>query len=184
MIVEDVVINITRKKMKHLRVVVSPGMGQVRVSAPIRMSEKSIHDFVVSKLPWIKKHLASEVPQPHMPIDVSQRQKLYEDIAQLVEKYEKIMGVSVAEFRIKHMKTRWGTCNTRARRIWINAELARKSSHCLEYIVVHEMVHLFERRHNARFKSLMDTFLPSWRQYQHALNKGVMGQDGVKNFSE
>ena len=67
------------------------------------------------------------------------------------------------------MRTRWGTCNIRARRIWLSLELAKYPLDCLEYVVVHEMVHLLERRHNARFKSLMDKFLPDWRERQRTL---------------
>lgn len=174
MVIDDVPVMVTRKKIKRLRLVVSPSLGQVRVSAPSRLSDKIIHDFIVEKLPWIKKHLSSAVPLSQTPITPTELKQLRENIAILVGKYEKIMGVQVAEFRIKKMKTRWGTCNTRARRIWINAELVRKSHECLEYIVVHEMVHLFERSHNARFKALMDRFLPVWREYQRGLARGVI----------
>jgi predicted metal-dependent hydrolase len=81
------------------------------------------------------------------------------------------MGVEVAEWGIKKMKTRWGTCNIAARRIWVNLELAKKPVSCLEYIVVHEMVHLLERHHNDRFKAYMDQFLPQWRLHRDTLNQ-------------
>ena len=61
------------------------------------------------------------------------------------------------------MRTRWGSCNIRERRIWLNLELAKKSRQCIEYVLVHELVHLLERSHNDRFKGLMDNFLPDWR---------------------
>ena len=80
------------------------------------------------------------------------------------------MGVKVNEFGVKIMKTRWGTCNPRAKRIWINLELAKKSPTCLEYIVVHEMVHLLEKSHNERFKAYMDKFMPNWRAIKSELN--------------
>ena len=98
------------------------------------------------------------------------RQQLKEQIPSLIEKWEGIMGVVVAEWRIKQMKTKWGTCNMSARRIWLNLELIKKPEHCLEYLVVHEMTHLLERYHNDRFKSLMDTFLPQWQSYRKELN--------------
>lgn len=84
------------------------------------------------------------------------------------------MGVQVNEARIRKMKTRWGTCNPAARRIWLNLELAKKPSACLEYVVVHEMVHLIERRHNDRFRKLMDRFMPLWRFHQDELNRAPM----------
>ena len=77
----------------------------------------------------------------------------------------------VNEFGIKKMKTKWGTCNPEARRIWVNLELAKKPKECLEYIVVHEMVHILERHHNDRFVALMDTFIPQWRSRRDDLNR-------------
>ncbi len=82
----------------------------------------------------------------------------------LIAKWEKKIGVQVAEWRIRRMKSRWGSCNPKARRIWLNAELAKKPLECLEYVVVHEMLHLLEQRHNNTFYGLMDHFLPDWKQ--------------------
>ncbi len=91
----------------------------------------------------------------------------------IIEKYERSMGVKVSEFGVKKMKTRWGTCNIRAKRIWLNLELAKKSTGCLEMVVVHEMVHLLERLHSKRFYALMDTFMPEWKRYDNEL-KGLI----------
>ncbi|MEA1971452.1 MAG: SprT family zinc-dependent metalloprotease [Thermodesulfobacteriota bacterium] len=99
------------------------------------------------------------------------RQKLKETVPSLIEKWEKKMNVQVNEFGIKKMKTRWGTCNRNAKRIWLNLELAKKPPECLEYIVVHEMVHLLERKHNDRFIALMTGFVPKWRFYKDELNR-------------
>jgi predicted metal-dependent hydrolase len=103
------------------------------------------------------------------------RQQLKGQIPVLIEKWEPIMGVSVADWGVKQMKTKWGTCNIKARRIWLNLELAKKPHHSLEYIVVHEMTHLLEKGHDDRFKRLMDRFLPQWRQYRVALNSAPLG---------
>ena len=73
------------------------------------------------------------------------------------------------------MKTKWGTCNIEAKRIWLNLELAKKELHCLEYVVVHEMTHLLERHHNERFTLLMNRFLPNWRIYKDELNRSPLG---------
>ena len=80
------------------------------------------------------------------------------------------MGVSVADWGVRRMRSRWGSCNIRARRIWLNLELARRRPEYLEYVVVHEMVHLLERGHNRRFYAFMDMFLPNWRAIRAALN--------------
>jgi len=91
------------------------------------------------------------------------RGELGDAIPGLVATWEPIIGRQVAECRIKRMTTLWGSCNVRARRIWLNLELAEKPPVCLEYVFVHEMVHLIERRHSQRFMRLMDRFLPDWR---------------------
>jgi hypothetical protein len=87
-----------------------------------------------------------------------------------MEKWQLILGVEVLEWRIKRMRTRWGSCNIQAQRVWLNLELAKKSEQCLEYVIVHEMMHLLERYHNERFKGLMDKYLPKWRLYREELN--------------
>ncbi len=98
------------------------------------------------------------------------RSELKDIIPEYIKKWEAIMNVKVEEFGVKRMKTRWGTCNVVAKRIWINLELAKKNPRCLEYIVVHEMVHLLERNHNHVFKAYMDKFLPNWRSIKAELN--------------
>src|SRR3972149_192881 len=97
------------------------------------------------------------------------RERLKAFTPPLVDKWQPVIGVAVAAWGVKRMRTRWGTCNIRARRIWLNLELAKHPAECLEYVVVHELVHLLERRHNARFKALLDGFLPDWRERQRTL---------------
>lgn len=105
------------------------------------------------------------------------RRRLYAAIPPLIAKWEPEIGVTVAEYRIKKMKTRWGSCNIDARRIWLNLELAKKPPACLEYVLVHEMVHLLERRHNDRFRRLMDRFLPQWRLHRDELNRAPLAHE-------
>lgn len=102
------------------------------------------------------------------------RERLKEKVPLLVSKWEKQMGVRVSETRIKRMKTRWGTCNIAKRRIWLNLELAKYENHVLEYIVVHEMVHLLERKHNDRFYSYMSKYLPGWRKAKEQLQPTIL----------
>lgn len=103
------------------------------------------------------------------------RNELKSLLPALIAKWEGIMGVSVAECGIKRMKTKWGTCSIASRRIWLNLELAKKPHSCIEYIVVHEMTHLLERNHTARFLGLMDGFLPGWREVREELNRLPVG---------
>lgn len=102
------------------------------------------------------------------------RRQLRDFLPGIIAKWEPEMGVRVNEARIRKMKTRWGTCNPHARRIWLNLELAKKPASCLEYVVVHEMVHLIERRHNDRFWKLMDRFMPTWRYHRDELNRSPL----------
>lgn len=85
------------------------------------------------------------------------------------------MGVKVEDWGVKLMRTKWGTCNIQAKRIWLNLELAKKDPQCLEYVVVHEMVHLLERNHGDRFVSFMNKFLPNWKFYKDELNRSPLG---------
>jgi predicted metal-dependent hydrolase len=95
---------------------------------------------------------------------------LRELVPPLIARWEPVLGVRAADWGIKRMKTRWGSCNTRDRRVWVNLELIKKAPECLEYVVVHELVHLLERGHGARFKALMDRHLPRWREVRARLN--------------
>ena len=99
------------------------------------------------------------------------RTELKKLIQPLIDKWESQVGVSVNEWQVKQMKTKWGTCNIEEKRIWINLELAKKPLYCLEYIVVHEMIHLLERHHNDRFLSLMGKLMPQWKFYKEELNR-------------
>jgi hypothetical protein len=89
----------------------------------------------------------------------------------LISKWQPIIGVKVTRLFVQQMKTKWGSCNPEARTMRLNTELTKKPEECLEYIVVHELVHLLEPSHNARFIALMDQFLPKWRYYRQRLNR-------------
>jgi predicted metal-dependent hydrolase len=99
------------------------------------------------------------------------RELLRKAVPPLIEKWERSMGLTVRRFFVQRMKTKWGSCNHRAGSIRLNTDLARKPKECLEYIVVHEMIHLLEPTHNARFIALMDQFMPKWRSQREVLNR-------------
>lgn len=99
------------------------------------------------------------------------RQLLKTAVAPMVIAWESRLEVTVKEFYVQQMKTKWGSCNPTARTIRLNTELARKPKECLEYIVVHEMAHLLEPAHSPRFLALMDRFMPSWRETRELLNR-------------
>jgi len=89
----------------------------------------------------------------------------------LLQRWQRILGVRVANVYVQRMKTKWGSCNLRAGNIRLNTDLAKKPKDCLEYIVVHELIHLLEPTHNARFVALMNQFMPKWALYRAAINR-------------
>ncbi len=99
------------------------------------------------------------------------RDLLKEAIPPLIAKWETVLGVKVVGFSVRHMKTRWGSCTPSRHSIRLNTELAKKPPECLEYVLVHEMVHLLEPSHNQRFHNLMDHHLPAWPHHRETLNR-------------
>ncbi|NMA66377.1 MAG: M48 family metallopeptidase [Clostridiaceae bacterium] len=222
--IENIDIELVKKKIKNIHLTVYPPDGRVRLAVPVHMDDDAARSFALSKLSWInkqrnkcsnheplfiKEYISGEIHyflgdeyilnviettgKQHVELSDNKfmdmyvkknstvekrekiliewyRQNLKDLIPSYIEKWEKIMGVTVNEFGVKSMKTRWGTCNVRDKRIWINLELAKKKTRCLEYIVVHEMVHLLEKSHNHVFKNYMTKFLPDWKSIKNELN--------------
>ncbi len=98
------------------------------------------------------------------------RELLKTEIARLLPKWEKITGLKAESWQTKYMTTHWGTCITKTGKLWFNLQLAKKSPECLEYIILHELIHLVEKKHNERFVSLMDKYMPMWREVKTTLN--------------
>lgn len=92
------------------------------------------------------------------------------EITRLLPKWEKATGLKATGWQTKYMTTRWGTCNTKTGKIWLNLQLAKKTPECLEYVILHELVHLVEKSHNERFVLLMDKYMPMWREVKASLN--------------
>ena len=221
-IVDDVDVQIIRKKIKNLHLRVYPPDGRVRVTAPMCINDDEIRFVILERFSWIRKqqvrlaNLPPIVPcemvsgeshfylgkpysleviekkgRPEVVLNESllslyvrpntaaekralvltdwYRQEIKALIPELLQKWEPVIDVKVDDWGVKKMKTRWGTCNIGARRIWLNLELMKKPVACLEYVLVHEMVHLLERYHNQNFKAYMDQFLPDWRAQDEVL---------------
>ncbi|MBD2068909.1 M48 family metallopeptidase [Leptolyngbya sp. FACHB-671] len=105
------------------------------------------------------------------------RHQLKARIPDLLNHWQSVLGKQVLDWGIKRMKTKWGSCNINQRRIWLNLELAKKPIECLEYVLVHELVHLLERCHNERFNDYMDKYLPQWQQYRDILKCEPLGHE-------
>ncbi len=220
--VDDEVVLVQFKRIRHVYLKVSRSDGGVRVSAPLHTPESHIRRFIRAKRAWIERARMRATHTPVAEIGVprdgtlrlwgravglqvhtvpgrgrvdwrgedlclrvrdagnaSECQRLLEAwlrtqlagrIDELVAQHQKNMPVQVKQARIRRMRTRWGSCNIRAARIWLNLALIERPPECLEYVVVHEMVHLLEASHNRRFKALMDHYLPDWRRIKARLN--------------
>ncbi len=127
-----------------------------------------------------KKYIYFYVPSHYT---IEQKKKYYEkwlrrelkkELDALVPKWEDIIGVKVNEVRIKKMKTKWGSCNPLAKRIWINLELIKKPHRCLEYVILHELAHFLARKHDDKFKKLMNKYMPEWEMLKRQLNTFIL----------
>jgi len=139
----------------------------------MKIIEHDASPFVVLKHHTIELYVRpnTDIAKRQIIMDEWYRQELKELAPPIIEKWEKLMNVSMNELAIKKMKTKWGTCNREAKRIWLNLELAKKPLHCIEYIIVHELAHLLERSHNDKFVAIMNNFLPEWKHLKNELNQ-------------
>lgn len=141
---------------------------------PLHIAESKGRHFVgFEPLTGITLHLCrnSTKQQRQRLLDKWYREQINSRLPALLKHWEPLVGEDVFEFRIKKMKTRWGTCNVNARRIWLNLELIKREEKCLEYILVHEMVHLLETGHTDVFYAHLDRLLPDWRNRDNFLKQ-------------
>ncbi len=223
--VDDIEVEVHRKRIRHLYLRVGPPNGRLKVSAPLRIGDDAIRQAVERRLPWVRRqqerqrqreresdrafasgerHFVEGIDRvlnvtthegpPRIGLldnatlemrvrpgtgrderadllDAWYRERLRTSIPRLIAAWEPFMGVTVKEWRIRKMKTRWGSCSFRKGRIWLSLELAKKPAHCLEYVIVHEMAHLIEPSHSRRFWDILDRHMPDWRARRDELNR-------------
>jgi predicted metal-dependent hydrolase len=166
--------SVTRKPVKYTRIRVSPPDGRVTVTAPRHVSEAEIAAFVAVKAGWIARHqqriASAPAPIEQGPVAEELRGELYATLGPLIAYWADRMGLAAPTYGVRRMKTRWGTCNVQRRHITIALELARRDEELLEYVVVHELAHLYERGHGPAFKAVMSRYLPEWPQLRSRLN--------------
>lgn len=136
------------------------------------------HEVQVARS-WLRLYVnrGTTAENRELAVNAFYREELKTRITRLLPYWQHRMGISVQHWGIKRMKTKWGSCNTKARRIWLNLELAKKPVECLEYILVHELAHLLENTHNDRFKAHMDSFMPDWRDRRDLLNSKPLAHE-------
>lgn len=173
-------IRLEKKQIKNMYLRIGPE-GEIRVSAPLSMTEKRVEDLVLEKWDWIQKRKAKEeTERPGWESDLTlqqqnARKEEYRKLMELrlpgiIEKWEGTTGLHALEWKLRDMKTRWGTCVPAKKRIWLNLRLAAYPEECLEYVVVHELVHFLVPGHGAEFWRYMDVFFPDWPRVRKELN--------------
>lgn len=171
LLVDDLEVWLTRKRVKNLNLRISRTGDRVEVSAPYFMRISEIERFVREKRSWIEKNLVKLQNSPtakaaeatHAEVE-AWRAVVKACVPPLIAAWEPIMGVKAGKLAYRNMTSRWGSCQPSTGRICINVRLALYPPECLEYVVVHELCHLLERGHGPRFHALMDTFMPDWRE--------------------
>lgn len=166
---------VRRARMRSIRMRVE-GDGSVRISAPPNARIDEIRAVVSSNAAWIEQQgarlAASPMAQAQYASDEEKRswRVLVEAaVPLLLEIWEPIIGVRVKKLAFRDMKSRWGSCQPATGRVCINTRLALYPPSCLEYVVVHELVHMLEPSHNARFHALMSEYLPDWKERRKLL---------------
>ena len=216
-------VELIRKNIKNMHLYVLRPDGKIRITAPAKLSEEKIREFILSKLDWIYKQQEKIKNEPHkVPLEYlhgdtlyifgkpytleviigkrtrefvflggrailydkkgstkEQREKAVNEglrsalklkIDEFLPKWEKITNLHPSSYQTKKMKSRWGTCNVRTKKIWLNLELARKKEECIEYVILHEICHLKVANHGNDFIKLMDRYMPNWREIKKELN--------------
>lgn len=169
-VVDGIEIELTRKRIKNINLRVKPPKGKVLVSAPLLTPESSIRRFVSSKKDWIidaQKRASQSMPAQFTRED---RKSLENRVSVLLPKWESITGLYSDSWHIRNMTTRWGSCSILKKRICLALQLAAKPDECLEYVILHELAHLKEAGHGPKFKSILDFYMPDWRERRKKLN--------------
>ena len=137
------------------------------------------HQVEIKNHNWLRLYVQpnTSVYNRYRLLNEYYRSEIKKRIPALLNKWEPILGEYNIECKIKKMKTKWGSCNISERRIWLNLELAKKPPECLEYILVHEMIHLKERLHNENFRAYMDKYLPKWQLYRDMINQAPLAHE-------
>lgn len=145
----------------------------------LRVVEDGARRRVELKGDWLELHVPEGADRDarERRLTAWYREQLKVEIPPIIDEWAPVLDVPAPEWAVKRMKTKWGTCKVDQRRIWLNLELVKKPPECLEYIVVHEMLHLLERNHTDRFYVLQDRFLPSWRSRREVLNNAPLADE-------
>ncbi|MDF7640047.1 SprT family zinc-dependent metalloprotease [Bifidobacterium sp. ESL0784] len=179
--VDDLEVNVTRKTMRNMYLRVKPLTGKIEVSAPARMSDAKIAAFVRERQDWIerqRKAMAEKAVSPSFEWTDERKQSAQAGInvqlPALLERWELVIGRKPTHITLRLMTSRWGSCTPATGRIRLNLQLGLMEPRFLEYVLVHEMTHLWASGHGAEFQRRMDMYLPNWRTLRRDLNRELV----------
>ena len=225
-ILNNIEIQVTKKKIRNLHLSVMAPNGIVKISAPLEVSDDAIIAFASSRLSWIKAQIATFKKQEReskreyvsgesfylfgksyllntiqanknkleisndriifsLKKDVTNQKKanfvanwyrkqLRKELKKLLEIWQAKTYLIPASWQIKNMKTKWGSCTKNKAKLWFNLQLAKKPIECIEYVVLHELIHLKVEKHNNEFKNLMHQYMPDWQERKARLNNFIL----------
>lgn len=177
-VVDGIEVTIVRKRVKNLYVRIKAPEGRVVATAPLRMPLREIDAFVTAKRDWIMQSRRRVAASPAAPKAewTAERKAVAADrieaqLPALLARWEPVIGKSPTHITLRLMSSRWGSCTPRTGRIRLNLQLAELPPEFLEYVLVHEMTHLWVNGHGPDFQRLMSRYLPGWRETRRALNR-------------
>lgn len=225
-ILNNIEIQVTRKRIKNIHLSVMPPNGIVKISAPIEITDDALIAFASSKLSWIKEQISKFSNQEReskreyvsgesfylfgkryllninygkrnnitltndraileIKNNLTEEQKtnyvskwyrnqLKNKLSELIKIWSNKIKLFPDSWQIKDMKTKWGSCTKKSKKLWFNLQLAKKPIECIEYVVVHELIHLKHEKHNNDFKSILSTYMPNWQDRKNELNSFIL----------
>ncbi|NMN01287.1 metal-dependent hydrolase [Bifidobacterium sp. DSM 109958] len=185
-VVDGIAVTVTRKRIRNLYLRVKPPDGRVEISAPLRVPAARIDVFVRERRDWIvaaQRRIADTVAGTDMALRTAWTDERKARAAAAIEarlpgllaRWTPIVGQAPTHVTLRLMTSRWGSCTPRTGRIRLNLQLAELPPEFLEYVLVHELTHLWAHGHGADFRLRMDRYLPDWRERRRALNRMVIG---------
>jgi len=170
--IEGLKIEAERKRVRNVRLYVSPKDLQIHLTIPYFATEKFALEFVREKMDWLKRMLEKTKAEPRMQImEISKEEveELKRIISNLVPEWEFRLGVKVKEWKLRRMTSQWGSCKIKTGEITFSTCLIKKTMRCIEYVVAHELAHLLVSDHSPKFYAVIAKHIPYWKEVRREL---------------
>ena len=168
----DYTVLVQRKAIKNMYLRVDPASGCLKVSAPRRVSDAAILDFVLRRQAWVEQAFVKaqeKAVKPQRTFTDADRRAFRAKCAAALERWQPLVGKRCSGFSVRDMKTRWGSCNSRSGHLNFNLKLLDMPAECLDYVVVHELCHLWEPNHSKAFWAHVERVYPDWKRVRKSM---------------